>query len=140
MGGIYNPIIPVCATLPDAWRDPHFREITGPQLARGYTKFFEPDVFVETQDGLAAEVGLADGQLEYGEPRTIPISAFSDPDPDRMPRPFGTSILHVYRRLYEREFRFVSRDGDRVAVDQPIEQHPHSRELLLHARRRMLSA
>jgi hypothetical protein len=45
-GGIYNPIIPVCATLPDAWRHPHFREITGPELARGYIRFFEPDVFV----------------------------------------------------------------------------------------------
>ncbi len=115
-GGIYNPIIPVCTALPGAWRDPPFREITGPQLARGYLKFFEPDVFVETQDGLAAEIGLADTQLEYGEPRTIPINVFSDSKPDRMPRPFGTSILHVYRSLYEREFRFLSRDGDRVAT------------------------
>ena len=114
--GIYNPIIPVCATLPDAWRHPHFREITGPELARGYIRFFEPDVFVETQDGLAAEIGLPDRELEFGEPRTIPISAFSDPNPDRMPRPFGTNVLHVYRHLYEREFRFVSRDGDRVAA------------------------
>jgi hypothetical protein len=115
-GGIYNPIIPVCTTLPDAWRDPPFPELTGSQLAHGYIKFFEPDVFVETQDGLAAELGLADGQLQFGEPRAIPISVFSDPDPGRMPRPFGTSIGHVYRKLYEREFRFVSRDGDRVAA------------------------
>ena len=115
-GGIYNPIIPVCAALPKAWRDPPFREITGPELARGYIRFFEPDVFVETHDGLAAEVGLLDGQLEFGEPRTIPISTFSDPNPDRMPHPFGTSMVHVYRRLYEREFRFVSRDGERVAA------------------------
>jgi hypothetical protein len=115
-GGVYTPIIPVCAALPEAWRDPPFREITGPQLARGYISFFEPDVFVETQDGLAGEVGLVDGQLEFGEQRTIPISAFSGSDPDRMPRPFGTNMLHVYRRLYEREFRFVSRDGERVAV------------------------
>ena len=115
-GGIYNPIIPVCATLPDAWRDPLIRETPGSQLGRGYIRFFEPDVFVETQDGLAAEVGLRDAQLDYGEPRTIPIDVFSDPDCDRMPRPFGTNILQVYRNLYEREFRFVSRDGDRVAT------------------------
>ena len=115
-GGIYNPIIPVCTTLPDAWRNPPFRELSGPELAKGYIRFFEPDVFVETCGGLAAEAGLLDSQLEFDEPRTIPISAFSDPDPDRMPRPFGTSILHVYRHLYEREFRFVSRDGDHVAA------------------------
>ncbi len=115
-GGIYNPIIPVCTTLPEAWRDPPCRDVTGIQLARGYIKFFEPDVFVETQDGLANEIGLSDAELEYGEPRAIPISVFSDPNPDRVPQPFGTNILHVYRSLYEREFRFVSRDGDRVAA------------------------
>jgi hypothetical protein len=115
-GGIYNPIIPVCTTLPEAWRDPPFREVSGPELARGYVEFFEPDVFVETQDGLAAEVNLSDRELEFHEPRTIPISVFSNPNPDRMPRPFGTGIFHVYRGLYEREFRFVSRDGDRVAA------------------------
>ena len=59
---------------------------------------------------------MDDGQREFGEPRTIPISAFSDSDPDRMPRPFGTSIVYVYRHLYEREFRFVSRDGESVAT------------------------
>jgi hypothetical protein len=40
-GGIYNPIIPVCAALPETWRDQPFREITGPELARGYVRFFE---------------------------------------------------------------------------------------------------
>lgn len=115
-GGIYNPIIPVSSTLPAPWRDPPFPDVSGRALAEGYIRFFEPDVFVETRGGLAAEAGVADGQLEYGEPRTIPISAFSAMDQDRMPRPFGTSIIHVYRHLYEREFRFVSRDGGEVAV------------------------
>jgi hypothetical protein len=107
-GGIYNPIIPVCASLPEAWRE---RNITGSKLALGYIRFFEPDVFVETHDGLAAELGLRAGDLDFGEPRIIPISTFSDLNPDRRPRPFGTSVEHVYRRLYEREFRFVSRDA-----------------------------
>jgi hypothetical protein len=115
-GGIYNPIIPVCAAVPDAWRNPPFRELTGAQLAHGYIQFFEPDVFVETRGGLAAEIGLADCQLEFGEPRTISIDVFSNADRDRMPRPFGTGIMRVYRNLYEREFRFVSRDEDRVAA------------------------
>ena len=113
-GEICNPIIPVCTTLPDAWRDP--RETSGLLLAQGYIKFFEPDVFVETREGLANEIGLVDSELKYGEPRTIPISIFSNHDYDRLPRPFGTDIGHVYQSLYEREFRFVSRDGDRVAV------------------------
>jgi hypothetical protein len=78
-GGGYNPIIPVCTALPEAWRDPPFREITGPQLAHGYIRFFEPDVFIETHDGLAAEVGVVDGELDFGEPRTIPIVRFQIP-------------------------------------------------------------
>src|ERR1700761_3797382 len=87
-GGIYNPIIPVSSILPDAWRDPPLPEISGRALAEGYIRFFEPDVFVETCDGLAAEAGVADGQLEYGEPRTKPIGAFSAMDKNRMPGPF----------------------------------------------------
>jgi hypothetical protein len=61
------------------------------------------------------ELGLQQGQLEYGEPRTIPISVFSERGADSQPHPYGTGIIHVYRKLYEQEFRFVSRDGDRVA-------------------------
>ncbi len=114
-GGVYNPIIPVCTSLPNAWRDPPLPDLSGPQLANGYIKFFEPDVFVETQPGLMEELGLQQGQLEYGEPRTIPISVFSERGADSQPHPYGTGIIHVYRKLYEQEFRFVSRDGDRVA-------------------------
>ena len=47
-GGIYNPIIPVCTALPEAWRDAPFRELSGSELALGYVRFFQPDVFVET--------------------------------------------------------------------------------------------
>jgi hypothetical protein len=78
-GGIYNPIIPVCTAVPEAWRDPPFRELTGPQLARGYIKFFEPDVFVETREGLAGEVGLLDSQLEFGASRARYPSVFMAP-------------------------------------------------------------
>jgi hypothetical protein len=28
-GGMFNPIIPACATLPTSWRQNHFKEITG---------------------------------------------------------------------------------------------------------------
>jgi hypothetical protein len=31
-GGIYNPVVPVCTELPDAWRDPPFRELTSLNL------------------------------------------------------------------------------------------------------------
>jgi hypothetical protein len=115
-GGIFNPIIPVGTALPEAWREEHSREISGSDLARGYIRFFEPDVFVEAQDGLAAEAGLPATEFGLSEPRTIPISVYADSNPDRAPRPFGTNVSHIYQDLYERDFRFVSRDGDRVAA------------------------
>jgi hypothetical protein len=59
-GGMFNPIIPVCKVLPAAWRQDHFREITATGLAEAYIRFFEPDVFVETEPGLAKETGVAD--------------------------------------------------------------------------------
>src|SRR5713226_5118577 len=64
-GGIYNPIIPVCNELPDKWRKPPFRDPTGEELAKGYVDFFEPDVFVESEPGLASLAGVADIVLSY---------------------------------------------------------------------------
>jgi hypothetical protein len=57
-GGMFNPIIPVCATLPASWRQDQFRGITGKGLADSYIRFFEPDVYVEAEAGLAKEVGI----------------------------------------------------------------------------------
>jgi hypothetical protein len=52
-GGLFNPIIPVCDTIPEAWTDPLFTPPSPDELARGYVDFFEPDVFVEARPGLA---------------------------------------------------------------------------------------
>jgi hypothetical protein len=55
---MFNPIIPVCTTLPASWRQHPFKEVTGKGLADAYIRFFEPDVFVEAEAGLAKEVGI----------------------------------------------------------------------------------
>src|SRR5690348_3753141 len=83
-GGEFNPIIPVCEELPEPWSEDPFPTPTGAELARGYLGFFEPDVFVESETGLAARVGVADLRLTYGEPRVVSLDAFFDPlDPRR---------------------------------------------------------
>ncbi len=117
-GGVYNPIIPVSTTLPDAWKERHPLPDPDPvEIARGYIDFFEPDVFVEAQEGLAKEIDLKVGDLDFGRPRLLPLDAFftkrGDYDPDI---PLGTNMFHLYRDLYEREFKFVPRRERRVAL------------------------
>ncbi|WP_348262660.1 hypothetical protein P8935_23075 [Telmatobacter sp. DSM 110680] len=117
-GGAYNPIIPVSATLPDAWRERHPLPNPDPvEIAKGYIDFFEPDVFVEAQEGLAREIGLTVGDLDFDSPRLVSLDAFFTKgdrfDPDV---PLGTNIFHLYEDLYEREFKFVSRHERRVAL------------------------
>jgi hypothetical protein len=116
-GGVYNPIIPVSASLPDAWKERHPLPDPDPvEIAKGYIDFFEPDVFVEAREGMAKEIGLTVGDLDYDQPRLLPLDAFfvkgGQYDPDI---PLGTNIFHVYKDLYEREFKFVPRHERRVA-------------------------
>lgn len=117
-GGVFNPIIPVCRVLPEAWRDRHHLLDPSPEdLAKGYLKFFEPDVFVEAEQGLAAKVCINCEDLDFGRPRVLPLDAFfTAGGPHQTDVPFGTDISYVYEELYEREFKFVPRHERRVAI------------------------
>src|SRR6266404_5835887 len=116
-GGAYNPIIPVCSTIPDCWRDHPFAVPSPAELANGYLNFFEPDVFVEARDGLADSIRLPKTELDFHHPRVVSLDTFFQPgDNDRWEVPFGTDIFHVYKDLYEREFKFVPRDEHRVSI------------------------
>lgn len=67
-GGTFNPIIPIFRNTPRVWREDRvFRRLTGKEIAKGYVKFFEPDAYVETVEGLLEEAGLGvlrGGRLE----------------------------------------------------------------------------
>lgn len=116
-GGVYNPIIPVCSRIPDAWASGLFRDMTGEDLAKGYVRFFEPDVFVEATPGLAASLGIDDGELNFSQKRIVPLSAFLEAAPKgRSWPPLGMGVMALYRALYEKEFKFVTRQNHRVAL------------------------
>lgn len=116
-GGVYNPIIPVSSTMPEIWKEPYFRESTGMQIAKGYLDFFEPDVYVEAESGLAAQIGLTDTKIDFSYPRVLPLDSFFQADPDsRSQTPFGQNIFDLYKNLYEREFKFVPRHEHHVAL------------------------
>ncbi len=57
-GGVYNPIIPVFRTAPKEWKPEPFERIKGFAVAKGYVNFFEPGVFVESEEGLLENAGL----------------------------------------------------------------------------------
>ncbi len=57
-GGVYNPIIPVFSKPPKSWASDPFDRVRGIGVAKGYIRFFEPDVYVEAEKGLLELVGL----------------------------------------------------------------------------------
>lgn len=109
-GGTYNPMIPVCRVLPRAWRQDPYDRVTGKALTQGYIRFFEPDVYVEAQPGLATECGI-DTDSSFGfQSRVVALDDFVTQEDGRMPEfAFGLSIIDVYRELYAKEFRFEPR-------------------------------
>ncbi len=116
-GGAFNPIIPVAAEVPAPWKSPPFDDPTGAELTRGYLDFFEPDVFVECESGIAAQADLGDATLDYGQPRAVPLNAFFEHEKDKRPViPFGLNISDVYQDVFDREFKFVRRQNQRVVL------------------------
>lgn len=116
-GGMFNPIIPVSNVLPAAWRQGHFREITGRGLADAYVRFFEPDVFVEAEPGLAKEAGISDAKHSRSE-RVVSLKQFVRSGEGRHRSDFssGLSALDIYRDVYERELKFTSRHPPKIVA------------------------
>src|SRR5882762_6931154 len=57
-GGVYNPIIPVFNKPPTEWKSEVHERFKGAAVAKGYVRFFEPDVYVEAEAGLLEKAGL----------------------------------------------------------------------------------
>ena len=115
-GGMYNPIIPVCgASLPSPWRERRFREITSKGLAEAYVQFFEPDVFVEAEKGLAHEIGIVETpRFHYS--RITSLKNFIQTDRKHGDFAFGLSAFDAYRELYQKDFKFVHRKRQKAVV------------------------
>lgn len=107
-GGRHNPIIPVARTLPSEWKRRLPRNTTGRALSDGYVDFFEPDVFLEAEPGLANELGIRSDQgLER---RVVPFAEFIVTRDARSPDfAFGLNVFDVYKHRYDRELQFVRR-------------------------------
>lgn len=121
-GGLYNPIIPVFRNPPKEWRPEKFDRVTGYDVARGYIRFFEPDVFVEATVGLADKVGLSSLRDRLTlHPQIVSLDDFLAPRDHRdwAEPAFGLSIVDVFRHLYEAEQRFQHRNPREVLSIKP---------------------
>jgi hypothetical protein len=121
-GGLYNPIIPVFRTPPKEWKaEPYFR-IRGYGVAKGYINFFEPDVFVEAESGLAKNVGLNSllKKVSYkDEIITLKDFLLSRYHQDWLEPNFGLNIFDVLQHKYETVQRFQLRHKETAVLVPP---------------------
>ncbi len=102
-GGAFNPIIPVCEELPEAWRFHPAVDPSPAQLAAGYISFFEPDVFVESRPGLAEKAGVHELKLDFMRARAARLDDYFE---ERPHIPFGLDCRGAYQAIWNREFKF----------------------------------
>lgn len=121
-GGMYNPIIPVSRSLPAAWRRDNRGRLTGRQLAMGYIRFFEPDVFVETEPGLAQSAGIVDDIQHPLYPRVISLKDLAISGANSSEFKFGLHIFDVYQELHRTTYQFVRRQDSFIAL---FHDHSH---------------
>ena len=117
-GGYYNPIVPIFKKLPNEWQDDLDRGVGGYDIARGYIQFFEPDVFVESEEGLAKKIGLAHDNGHIYNGRFLALDDFYKKT-DRFAHfqpSFGLDIFGVLRHIYQNERRFKLRE-ENIAIE-----------------------
>jgi hypothetical protein len=109
-GGTYNPIIPVFKKPPTEWRPEIYKRFKGPAIAKGYVRFFEPDVYVEAETGLLEAAGLAALRERYAHPQVITLKELFQPEGSRKwsEPEFGLNILDLLGHIYKTEQQFVS--------------------------------
>ncbi len=86
-------------------------------LSRGYIRFFEPDVYVEAEQGLAAEFGIREESGSRLLKRVVTLEDFVTYKDGHQPEfAFGLNILDIYAELYSKEYRFEPRHPRQVLL------------------------
>jgi hypothetical protein len=110
-GGRLNPIIPV-GEYPACWREEQKPlQRSDRQVAEDYMSFFEPDVLIEAEQGLAASIGYGALSEDKFHAQLLTLDDLHGADEGRRPDfRFGLSIIDVYCDIYESQRQFVLRD------------------------------
>ena len=107
------PIIPVTRQLPAHWRDSYSRPAPI-EMSKGYLRFFEPDVLVQTQPGQFEKLGIGDvrsieRRRYHSLSHVIQQDAGMESDLD-----VGLNMCSRYQHLFKTEFQFAKRERPRV--------------------------
>ena len=111
-GGRSNPIIPI-GPYPECWGEeyPVLRE-PDRDVAREYIKFFEPDVLVEAEPGLATSIGYGALAENHYETQLLGLDDLYSSEGDHLPNfRFGLSVVDAYEDIYQSQRQFVLRDS-----------------------------
>lgn len=106
-GGRFNPIIPYLELVPRWWDRNSHKLDNAKQIMNGYLDYFEPDFLVETEKGLADNLG-------FDKERVLDISKLLPFDQSGNDST-GCSVFDIYEDLYKREFQFVKKYPPKVA-------------------------
>ena len=112
-GGVFNPIIPVFKRAPKEWRPEIYQRFKGTEVAKGYIRFFEPDVYVEAEKGLLEEADFGALRQKHALHKQImTLKEFLEPERGRnWSEPlFGLNIRDVLAHIFKTEQQFVRRD------------------------------
>ncbi len=121
-GGTFNPIIPVFRKPPAEWRPQKFERLKGLEVAKGYVRFFEPDVYVEAEIGLLDEAGLGALREKHTfKPVFLPLAELLAARDHKDWAEFcvGLGINDVLGHLYKTERRFSLRDPAEAVLVKP---------------------
>lgn len=111
-GGRCNPIIPV-GRYPAHWRSNEtFQRKPDREVARDYMRFFEPDIIVEAEPGLAESIGFGAVSNSSLESQLISLDELHCKKwtGHRMDLYVGQSVVDIYQADYEARHQFVLRE------------------------------
>jgi hypothetical protein len=121
-GGRYNPIIPVFKKPPKEWRPEAYERFKGTEVAKGYVRFFEPDVYVEAEKALLEEAGLGALREQHTlHSQVITLKELLEPEGGRKwsEPEYGLNIRDVLGHIHKTEQQFVRRDNRESVLVKP---------------------
>jgi hypothetical protein len=99
-GGVMCPIIPVMKRLPSSWSSNQM-SAQPQQISRGYIRFFEPDLLVQTKSGQLDAIGVSEEPSWSARQRFYNVDDLIREDHGMAADlNVGTNISHIYRQLF----------------------------------------
>lgn len=109
-------------SLPVAWRNRDGHKVNAREVTRGYIRYFEPDAYVEAEDGLLEASGL--DAFRRNHPigaRVLSLNGLMEKQYNREwaePK-FGLSMVDAMRDMYTRELRFEMKQSQSSLLVKP---------------------